>query len=504
MKKIFLSMTIALSFTSVVLQAQPHRKLSTNKQTALQQLKKQRIHDAILSQMLGSGQPSAAAKPTATVTDERLVASSNYNWFDATGSGTVVWTKTDSARHMYSGEHGSKFNYNNMTFDPFYSLYSTQFMGQGLTFGAYDKDYKPGILSDSSIYYFQFTADTVEPVERVTSVYDAANNITNYTDEYMPFAYAMRNLVTYNSSNRPTSIWYLNTSGAPTWDTSEYRTLGYNGDTLTFDSTAYHTTPTWDPEYKFVYTYDASGKATSISLFTYDASTSVWYESNRYNFEYYPSNKLQKFTYLYSDGTTPMEVQEVDSFGWGAGGILTSSQYLYYSSGVPDQKYVSMSHLNTAGLPDTTYTQEFYDVTVPAPDYESATVWTYDTYKNPVTGVSMVRTTPTSAFDSVAGTAYYYYQTYTREEVGVKDVDNSVSVKLYPNPVTNQLLVMQTAGATQVTNVVVYNIVGQQVSAAAGQGSIAVNMSGLATGTYMVMLQDAQGNTLRREKVVKL
>jgi hypothetical protein len=199
-----------------------------------------------------------------------------------------------------------------------------------------------------------------------------------------------------------------------------------------------------------------------------------------------------------------MEVQEVDSFGWGAGGILTSSQYLYYSSGVPDQKYVSMSHLNTAGLPDTTYTQEFYDVTVPAPDYESATVWTYDTYKNPVTGVSMVRTTPTSAFDSVAGTAYYYYQTYTREEVGVKDVDNSVSVKLYPNPVTNQLLVMQTAGATQVTNVVVYNIVGQQVSAAAGQGSIAVDMSGLATGTYMVMLQDAKGNTLRREKVVKL
>lgn len=497
-------MTAALSLVSVVSQAQPHRKLSTNKQDALKQLKKERIHAGILRQLTGIGQPNVAGKATATVTDERLVGQSTYNWYDATGGGSVVWTKTDSAWHKYSGEHGSKFNFNNMTFDPYYNLYSTMFMGQGQTLGMNDRDNKPGILSDSSMYFFQYMADTVEPLEKISSVFDAANNITDYTDEYASFSFAMRNLITFNSANRPTTIQYLSNSGGPGWDTSEYRTLGYNGDTLTFDSTAYNNMPGWDPEYKFSYTYDATGKATRISLFTYDATAATWYEGDRYDLEYYPTNKIQKLTYSYSDGTTPMEVQEVDSIGWSTSGIMTSGQYVYYSAGIPDQKYVQTSHLTTAGLVDTVYGQEFYALPSSTPDAESAVAWTYNTYNNPVTAIGLTRTTPTSAFDSVTSTAHYYYETYTRDATGVNGVDKSVSVKLYPNPVNNQLLIMQTAGNTQIAKAVVFNIMGQQVSSVSGQGNMAVDMSAMPTGTYMVMLQDAQGNTLRREKVVKL
>ena len=497
-------MTIALSCTSLLAQAQMYRKLTNNRPTAVKLMKRERMHAAILRQALGTGRPATAAKTTSTVTDERLIAQSTYNWYDATGGGIYVWTKTDSAQHKYSGEHGSKFNFNNMSFDPYYNIYSTMFLGQGVTIGMGERDNKPGILSDSSLYYYQYSADTVEPFEMLRATYNSANCITEYQDEYMPFSYAMRNLLTFNTSNRPTSVLYTDNGSGTGWDSLEHRILAYTGDTLSFDSTAAYNSVSWDPEYKFTYTYDATGKATRISLWTYDG-VSAFYESDRYDFDYYTTNnKLKQLTYSTSDGTSPMEIQEVDSVGWSTSGIMSTLQNLYYAGGVPDSKYLQAYHITGAGMPDTIYTSEFYDLTVSTPDVESATAWTYDAYNNPVTSIGLVRTTPTSTFDSVTNTGHYYYETYTRDATKVNEVKSDIAVKLYPNPVSNQLLIMQTADNTQVTKATIFNAMGQQVSNASGQGTIAIDMSHLPTGTYLVMLQDAQGNMVHREKVVKL
>lgn len=506
MRKTVLSialLSLCYAQTNAQVAKKPHAPLQHGP-AAVRSLKAARIHDAVIRQLTGSGQQATAAKTTAT-TDERLIAQSAYSYNDSAGTGAIVWMKTDSAEHKYSAEHGSYFNLNSVSFNPYYQIYSSMFLGQGQTIGFRDKDNKPDILSDSSHYYY--VMDSLEHIETTYSVYDSSENIKQYTDDYFAFGFGEQYKNTFNSSGL-SSITYLTNSGS-TWDTTEYRTLGYTGTQLTKDSTYYYYAGILDPEYSYQYTYDPSGKATRMSLMTYDAGAGTWYEAYRYDLDYYPTNKLQKMTVSYSDGTSPLDVEEVDSFGWTTGvNYYTYYDYRSISTGMVQYLQTLTKHVSAAGLPDSVQLTTI-DFSV-SDTLSNITTYTYDTYKNPVLSTTYMRSTGSMAYDSVTAMGHFYYQPYTKGSVGISTVANAATtIKVYPNPASNELFITQADAATtgDIATVKIFNITGQLVvntTVTPTNGSTRIAIDALPQGTYLVMLQNAQGTMLYKEKVVKL
>ncbi len=463
-----------------------------------------KMHDAILKQAIGTGRLNAAAKTTSTITDERLIGDSYYTYADLTGSGTAAWTMVDSGDYKYFGERRSWFNFNNMNYTNYYSLYSNQPIGLGQVFGGHDRDGKSEVLSDSAHRFGIITSTTPEQYMTTYQVFDTADNIVDYTEIYPTFSFGQRMLLSFNSNNRPTFVKYLQYNGTG-WDTTEKRYVNYNADTVSTDSTAVYST-SWDPEHKLAYTYDASGKTVTVSQFDYDGST--WYESYRYGLSYYPSgNFKQMITSAAPAAGNPLDTVGIDTVGWTAGvPYMTYLESRSVSGGVVDQKYFMTKHVNTTtGLPDTSRLVQ-YDFTTPAYDtLDQQTTYVYDTYNNPTLATTWGKTNRSlPAYDTLDHVQHFYYELFTRDNTGVTNIAKG-GFKLYPNPATSDLFITQGSSAATLATVKMFDITGRAViNTEATSGNMRISMSNLPQGTYMVLLQDTDGNTLQREKVIKL
>lgn len=468
-------------------------------------MKHRQTHDAILNRLIGSGQPTNAAKTTSTVTDERLIAKSYWGYADLDGSGIPTWLLLDSADYHYFGERQSWFNFNNMGYTDYYSLYSSQPIGLGQVFGGRDRDGKSEIMADSAHHYGPVSSATPEMYMTNYQVFDASNNIVDYTDFYTPWSFGLRMMMNFDANNRPTSVKYLQYSG-PGWDTTEHRYVSYNADTVTSDSTAVFTGSAWDPEYKLTYLYDGAGKTISVSEFDYDGS--AWYEAYRYDIDYYTSGKIRKMTTRYAAAAgNPLDTMEVDTIGWTAGvPYMTYMEGRYIEGGTISQQYLMTKHINTAdGLPDTTRTVQ-YDFTItPADTFDMMTTYVYDSYANPTMSTTWGKTTPSApTYDTLNNIQHFYYELYTRDNTSVNNVATG-GFKVYPNPANNDLFITQGTSMATLATVKLFDITGRTViSTEAVPGNTRISMSNLPQGTYLVLLQDANGNILQREKVVKL
>ncbi len=468
-------------------------------------MKHHQVHDAILNRLLGSGQPINAAKTTSTVTDERLIAKSYWGYADLDGSGMVTWLLLDSADYHYFGERRSWFNFNNMNYADYYSLYSSQPIGLGQVFGGRDRDGKSEILADSAHHYGPVSSATPEMYLTNYQVFDAADNITDYTDYYAPFGFGQRMMMSFDANNRPTSVKYLQYSG-PGWDTAERRYVTYNADTVTSDSTAYYSS-SWIPEYKLSYVYDGTGKTVSVSQYKYDAGS--WYEAYRYDIDYYTSGKIRKMTTRFAPAAgIPLDTMEVDTIGWTAGvPYMTYMEGRYIDGGTISQQYLMTKHVNTAdGLPDTTRTVQYNFSMTPADTMDMMTTYIYDSYANPTMSKTWGKTTPSAAtYDTLNNIQHFYYELFTRDNTGVNNVATGDGFKVYPNPANNELFITQGTSTATLATVKMFDITGRSVlNTETTAGNVHISMSSLPQGTYLVLLQDANGNILQREKVVKL
>jgi hypothetical protein len=462
-------------------------------------------HDAILRQLTGSGHLNNANKTTSTVTDERLIAKSYHGYADLDGSGIPVWLLLDSADYHYFGERQSWFNFNNMNYADYYSLYSGQPIGLGQVFGGRDRDGKSEILADSAHHYGPVSSATPEMYMTNYQVFDASDNIVDYTDFYTPWSFGLRMMMNFDANNRPTSVKYLQYSG-PGWDTTERRYVTYNADTVTSDSTSVYSS-TWDPEHKLAYTYDGTGKTVSVSEFDYDGST--WYEAYRYDIDYYTSGKIRQMTTRFAAAAgNPLDTTEVDTIGWTAGvPYMTYMEGRYIEGGTISQQYFMTKHINTAdGLPDTTRTVQYNFSMTPADTMDMMTTYVYDSYANPTMSTTWGKTTPSAAtYDTLNNIQHFYYELYTRDNTGVNNVATG-GFQIYPNPANADLFITQGISTATLATVKMFDITGRTVisTTAGNSGNTRINMSSLPQGTYMVLLQDANGNVLQREKVVKL
>lgn len=88
--------------------------------------------------------------------------------------------------------------------------------------------------------------------------------------------------------------------------------------------------------------------------------------------------------------------------------------------------------------------------------------------------------------------------TFTLTEVGISEVNNNISINLYPNP-TSQTLAINTSEI--LTGVEVYNVMGQQVVSIAGNAT-QIDVTTLPAGTYYLNAITNQGTV--RKPFVKL
>ena len=82
-------------------------------------------------------------------------------------------------------------------------------------------------------------------------------------------------------------------------------------------------------------------------------------------------------------------------------------------------------------------------------------------------------------------------------DVGIADAEALKEVKVYPNPVRDNLKI---ENLNEVTDISVYTITGQVVRTVSSiMGSAEIDMSGLANGLYFVKMQN--GKSIRTEKI---
>jgi len=97
--------------------------------------------------------------------------------------------------------------------------------------------------------------------------------------------------------------------------------------------------------------------------------------------------------------------------------------------------------------------------------------------------------------DKVSIGAYQWVKT-----TGIETTEFSESVKVYPNPVADELII-EFAGNTQNTDFEVINSLGQVVSSGVLFGKISISTASFITGIYLVKLKS--GNTVELKKIIK-
>jgi long-subunit fatty acid transport protein len=100
----------------------------------------------------------------------------------------------------------------------------------------------------------------------------------------------------------------------------------------------------------------------------------------------------------------------------------------------------------------------------------------------------------------------YYYQTYINTLATNNTAKVNDAINVYPNPATDMITISQ-SGVIQkgLVSVSLMNISGQVVSRQKmpSQNEMQISVGYLLPGIYYVVIQDAAGNTLHRQAVVK-
>lgn len=84
---------------------------------------------------------------------ERLRAQSTYRFLDTAGTGVNLWLLNDSTYYLYSGSHGSEFDYTDLNYWDDFTLFNNGYIGIGTAMGRNDNFINPMFFSTLPIVF---------------------------------------------------------------------------------------------------------------------------------------------------------------------------------------------------------------------------------------------------------------------------------------------------------------------------------------------------------------
>lgn len=459
MKKILLSLTV-MGAVICPADAQYRTKKLTLEECVKQY--KQALHRHMSNQ-------GAAHKTTAM--QWRLIANSFYH----AGAGAVV----DSNRFYYSKGRGSKHDFEFSYNDNYYTL-------------SEDPENIRNMSPDSSVNY-AYDGSSLKRTRGKEYTYDAtgkvlalkSNDVTFYTIDSLTYLPSGKVNTVTTSDTFDGGILTHRLRLYAVYDTKDERT-----EDSTYDLQGNFVS------YKNIYTHDARGNTTSTTGYEDDGTALVPYFSSSMMYDnqdrtirgiYETDNgtglqPVVKDTFIYS-GAQKHHIEHVSQM-WNGNNWENTNRIVYT--------------LNGQGKADTAISYVWQNNKW---ELNGKEVFRYNSIDLQESIHFYLYNNSTGQFNTQPGTiSRQYYENYFPESV--TDVAATRNVVLYPNPVTDKLLIHARENYSELY---IYNVNGQQVlHSKISDSRTAVDVQSLSPGNYIISILDAQGGNIAKQQFTKL
>ena len=429
-------------------------------------------------------------KTTSGIMEERVIAQSTRD--------TVTGPLSDSVSLGYPANMGSKYDYNTMIY-PYNYCYNTTPM---LSFkGIFTK---PMVMADTYLHW------TINPFtlvyglyEKTFASYDLSKNLVSFRHNYID-SVTVKNTSYANSFNSAGNIvqgnWFADVSGV--MDSAFCQFFSYDGSgRLQEDSLFEMHLGAWHKVARSLYTYDGTGNIIQIDGYAQTDTTfdSVLAEQVKYVNTYDASNRLTSVATFEFDNTS-LAASGRDTFNYTGSSTFHTSWREYQYDEINHYwapQFRMTKTLNGMGLPDTILTNG-YDSVLNEWLPQMMQIARYDTANNPDTLYEYDYNF--TSFPALPNyTTVYYYNLYSNT-TGVPDIPVT-ELRLYPNPAVEMVVI---DGLTNPAIVELMDEQGRMImrQTVSVQGKINVGM--LRLGNYVVIVRDMQGRVIGTSRFTKL
>ncbi len=450
-----------------------------------------KFKDHHLYMMLNVVSSNASAKTTAI--EKRIKAASTYDVHNFT-----VPKIEDTTHYQYTGNRGSKFNFDWMVYDGHYQpdfpvIYPYDFVSIG-------------VYADSILTFTRQPGVGIQPFELLANTFTATNKLEdqkNYFSNAASLDDGVRNIVLYNGNQQPQFIYSLNLDNVTLdWDTASRDNFYYDAQgRLIADTSFSYDFGDYNAQFAIVFSYLPNGNVDKLEGFLYDPTLDSWSAFLEFDHTFYPNKNLKTLTTsLDFSGGGNLLPYSLDTFTYtGNNTFFTSFQeFIDQGSGFePSERYLKT--LNAANLPDTFY-HELYNSSDLNYETDFRASFIYNADKLPINAYEY------EVFDSLelSTVSAYYYEDY--QTTSIINPIPQANVLIYPNPAIDEINLRWREGIGQQVNIVITSAIGQKVQAQSFKwlrGEEAFSLKGIAPGIYFLQMKDAKGNILFGEKIVK-
>lgn len=393
--------------------------------------------------------------------------------------GTTYWyydgglAPSDSTRYTYTGDRGWDF-----VFD--------------------DWKYDSGISWD-------YNGTSYEQAYRSSRSFDAGDRIVGELFEYFDgSAWGTESVgkYIYGGNGLITEDWEADYDGTD-WDTTKnVYTYDAQGRLLTQLMSDYsYSVGQWENSVRFTNTFNASGNILSMVSEVWNSGTSSWDSSYRAGYTY-----------------TGNELTEMSSESYMGGNWIPASKTTYTYTGGKETGWESENWTGSAwvksqrgtktynGAGDMiTEVREMYDGTAYKNYYKQ--IYTYNGYHQALTEISQSWNNTSGQFEMQDGNSevHNYYEEFNNAVPNVNA--GMIKAEVFPVPARDMLYINITRSGAGTGTMALYDATGKQVRQLTLPGrhnfNKAVDVSGLAAGTYVLRISDAAGTTAKQVSITR-
>ena len=419
-----------------------------------------------------------------TATKQRVVAQSGYDIWGG------IPTLDDSLWFKYTGANGSVFDYNELTYEPYFSPDARENM------------FAYGDILIKADTVQREVGTTLTPYEMITNRFNSAGMLNDYSQYFhLNPNQSERSLVNYDASGKPTIVWLFTWNPLPIkWDTSGKIAFAYNSvNQLESDTSYEYNSGVFLLRSTSSYVYDWGGFLIN-KMIRQDLGWGLT-DFERYTFGYYPNHSIKEMVVESNNGSALRPHFKYEIAHDPANLFITQETVLRHDS--QNDLWEPFSRTtrgaNLQGLPDTSrfynwFGNDWYL-------YEKA-ITTFNAENNPE---QVVYYRP-----GVTGLEYkyqhkFYYETYNILGVDERSERGNI-VQVYPNPAADFINIQIADQNSRIENIRLVNSTGQIV----GQkhigkipGTEQLSLSGLASGLYYLVVTGSDGAVIHKQPVLK-